>query len=66
MLYFCEAIARDNKAKFHYDRSVELDELHVHLPVNDPSEADIAVMAEFVKSQHARGGGGCGWVLAAS
>ena len=45
---------------------MELDELHVYLPVNDPSEADIADMAEFVKSQHARGGGGCGWVLAAS
>ena len=51
ILYFCEAITRDNKSKFHYARPVDLKELQVYLPVGKDGEPDIDAMESVVSAQ---------------
>jgi len=51
ILYVCEAITRDNQAKYHYARPVQFDELEISLPAKPDGTPDISAMADIVKQQ---------------
>ena len=47
-MHLCEQITMMNKWKYHYERTVIVDELVVNLPIRDDGQPDVEIMAGYI------------------